>query len=232
MLTTKSPGNQTIAQRLADVAHQVPVIILQNGLGVEQPFLELGYTQLYRGVLFSTAQTTAATVARFKPVTASPIGIVRGDAAICQTLVETLHTDLFPFVTSPDITTVAWRKTITNCVFNAVCPLLEVDNGIFHRDARAQDIARTITDECLVVAQAHGIHLHAGDIMDNISRISRASDGQWISTLQDIRQGRATEIDTLNVAIARLADDAGLGDRVPTTRMLGELIRLKSALPR
>ena len=61
-------------------------------------------------------------------------------------------------------------------------------------------------------------------------QISRSSDGQLISTYQDILAGRPTEIDTLNFAISRQADSLQLSHLVTETKLLGELVQLKSRL--
>jgi 2-dehydropantoate 2-reductase len=63
--------------------------------------------------------------------------------------------------------------------------------------------------------------------MESILLISRASDGQFISTLQDIRNHRPTEIATLNLAIAGMA---GTEQTIIQTRLLGQLTLLKSQL--
>jgi len=123
---------------------------------------------------------------------------------------------------------VIWEKAIANSVFNSVCPLLEADNGIFHRNEAALAIARNIIAECVAIAALKGVALQAQNVENTLLRISRLSDGQLISTLQDIRNGRPTEIDTLNGAIAGMADQLGRSDMVSGTRLLGELTKIKA----
>src|SRR5690606_37550336 len=130
------------------------------------------------------------------------------------------------------IQSVIWKKAIINCVFNSVCPLLDIDNGIFHRNSDALALARRVIAECLVVAEANGVILRLCDIENSLLKISRVSEGQAISTLQDIRSRRRTEIDTLNPEIVRIAAQLELQNAVPETRLLGELIRIKSELAR
>ncbi|RFZ84203.1 hypothetical protein DYU05_00805 [Mucilaginibacter terrenus] len=38
------------------------------------------------------------------------------------------------------------------CVFNSVCPLLEVDNGAFYREPAAMKLAERIIEECAIMA--------------------------------------------------------------------------------
>ncbi len=230
VLTNKSYGNRQLAEALRHKAGHSPVVLLQNGWEVEQPFIDLHYPTVYRCVLFVTAQTVGEHAVRFKPVSVSPIGIVRGTVAGLEKVVSLLDTPRFQFRAEDDIETVVWRKAVINCVFNSICPLLDVDNGIFHRHEAALTIARRVIAECVAVAGAKGIRLDAGEVEQNLLRISRSSDGQLISTLQDIKHGRETEIDTLNLAIARMAEGLGMREAVRETALLGELTKIRSQL--
>ncbi|MBS1663256.1 MAG: 2-dehydropantoate 2-reductase [Bacteroidetes bacterium] len=230
VLTTKSYGNEGIAETLTGKTGRSPVVILQNGLGVEEPFLRAGFDLLYRCVLFATSQYKDKGDVTFKPVTASPIGVVEGRAELLEEIVAALHTPVFPFAASGEIRKIVWTKTIANCVFNSVCPLLETDNGVFHRNPEALRLAKEMIAECVAVAGLEGIRLSAEEVTERLLLISKSSDGQFISTLQDIRNKRPTEIDTLNFAIARAAAAKGREELAPITKALGELVRLKSGL--
>ncbi len=63
-------------------------------------------------------------------------------------------------------------------------------------------------------------------------RISEASDGQLISTLQDIRIGRPTEIEFLNLEIVHVAASLQPKVYLPRTELLGKMILAKSLQPR
>ena len=230
VLTSKSYGNRQLAETLRQKAGNSPIVLLQNGLEVELPFTEPDYPSVYRCVLFVTAQTVGEDAVRFKPVSVSPIGIVRGTQAGLHEVVSLLDTARFQFNAANDIETIVWKKAVINCVFNSVCPLLDIDNGIFHRNEAALAIAKRIITECVAVAGAKGVHLDAAEVEQNLLRISRSSDGQLISTLQDIKNGRQTEIDTLNLAVARMAKELGMEGAVRETALLGELTKIKSGL--
>jgi 2-dehydropantoate 2-reductase len=228
VLATKSFGNARLASILQNKIDRFPLVILQNGLGVEQPFLTAGFRHIYRCVLFVTSQVMEDGLVRFKPVSVCPVGTINGTGPELKTVVSMLNTPEFSFGIEEDIQPVIWRKAIVNSVFNSVCPLLDVDNGIFHREERALEIAKGIIAECLEVAKACGVVLTITEVSNSLLQISRASDGQLISTLQDIRRGRPTEIGTLNLEIARLADFHNLVS--PQTKLLGELTAIRSSL--
>jgi 2-dehydropantoate 2-reductase len=230
VLANKSFGNRQLAQSLVDKTGHSPLVILQNGLDVEAPFLEAGFKDVYRCVLFATAQVEDEMMVRFKPVAASPIGVIEGRTEILSKVVETLSTPSFQFNAEASIQEVIWKKAIVNSAFNSICPLLEIDNGVFYRNEEALAIARQVIEECLLVAKAKGVQLELGEVLNLLLQISKSSDGQLISTLQDIKKHRPTEIDTLNMAIAAMADSMKIGERVAVTRALGKLIKIKETV--
>ena len=79
VITTKAHANNAIALKLKEKAATGPVVIMQNGVGVEKPFLDADFSPIYRCILYVTSQPTSAYDFTFRPVTASPIGIITGD---------------------------------------------------------------------------------------------------------------------------------------------------------
>ncbi|MPR37278.1 ketopantoate reductase [Cytophagaceae bacterium SJW1-29] len=228
VLANKSFGNEQLAVALKNKTGSSPIVLLQNGLGVERPFSAQSFPEIYRCVLFVTSQVIDETTVRFKPVAPCPVGIERGNTDRLQHIVRQLTTPHLVFESKAHIQHTIWKKAIVNCVFNSVCPLLETDNGIFHRSGPAMQIARRVIAECAGIANAEGILLTSNDLEEGVLQISRASDGQLISTLQDIRAGRRTEIDTLNFELAGMAGELGLVHDIEATMLLGELTRLKA----
>jgi len=74
--------------------------------------------------------------------------------------------------------------------------------------------------------------LEADEVVERLLLISKSSDGQLISTLQDINNKRPTEIETLNFEIVNIARRLNKENAVAETKLLGELTRLKSELSR
>ena len=232
VLTNKSYGNRQLAEKLSNKTGNSPLVILQNGLNIEQPFLEAGFKHLYRCVLFTSCQQAAANTVQFKPVNVSRLGIVSGNETVLTAITVQLNNPYLQFSAVDDIQPVIWTKAIVNSVFNSVCPLLETDNGIFTRNVTALNMAQRVITECVSIATAKGIFLQISNIMDTLLMISRSSSGQLISTYQDILNKRETEIETLNFAFVHIAEQLKLPAAVAETRLLGELVQLKSAISR
>jgi 2-dehydropantoate 2-reductase len=228
VVTTKSYANKAIATTLVKKGFSGPIVILQNGLGVENPFIESGFTGIYRCVLYATAQIISENEVTFRSIASCPIGIVQGnkiDLAKCVNLLMASH---FPFHAEDNIQHDIWKKAIINSVFNSICPLLEVDNGIFVRDEKVAQLAKEIVGECLVLAEAKGVSLAEPELMEQILRISNGSAGVLISTLQDIRNGRETEIESLNLEMAQMTSFIKPQIALTRTEFLGKMVLAKS----
>jgi 2-dehydropantoate 2-reductase len=232
VLTNKSFGNENLSQALRGKIDNTPVVVMQNGLNVEQPFIDNAFPEIYRCVLFATCQIISQSSLRFKPVSVSVVGTIKGSGSDLNNIIEHLDNPNFPFKAVTDIQTIIWKKTIANCVLNSICPLLDIDNGIFHRNEAALAIATRVIQECIVIAKETGISLGADEVLESLLLISKSSDGQLISTLQDIRNKRETEIETLNFSIVNIAMKLNKENLVPNTKLLGELTKLKSQLSR
>ncbi len=226
LIATKTFANTQIAQKLRGIKGDFSIVLLQNGLNIERPFKN--FSKVYRCVLFSTSQVTGDNQVRFKTVAASPIGNLKGKNEGLDNLIRQISSPEFEFCEEPSIIKYVWTKAIINCVFNTICPLLEIDNGIFHRNSDTKNLAKEIIGECVSLAEVEGIFLDKKEIMENLMLISQKSDGQLISTYVDILNKRQTEIESLNLEIAKIAEEVGQAELVKNTRLLGQLILTKS----
>jgi len=231
VVTAKAFANAEISKAILRSRSIGSVILLQNGLAVERPFIEAGFQDIYRGVLYVTGERVAANRVSFHAVKPSVIGVVKGSHDCLQKILSSLTTTPFPFEKTDAIETAVWKKAVVNCAFNSLCPVLDVNNGVFARDGEALALAMEVIGECLEVAERVGISLNKATIVDQILQISSGSN-HFISTLQDIRNGRPTEIDCLNLEVARIAASLDPEIRVPRTELLGRLISLKSRIAR
>ncbi|MFW9770210.1 MAG: ketopantoate reductase family protein, partial [Candidatus Thorarchaeota archaeon] len=99
VITAKSYANETIATKLGKKTKQSPIVVMQNGLGVEQPFIDAGYAEIYRCILFVTSQMNGEYQIRYRPITTSLIGVIKGSEQSLLKIVEVLNTPGFPFST-------------------------------------------------------------------------------------------------------------------------------------
>jgi 2-dehydropantoate 2-reductase len=227
IISTKSYANKAIALELKDKAGAGPVVIMQNGIGVEKPFLDADFSPIFRCILYVTSQAKSEYEFSFRPITSSPIGIVNGNESGLRECVAELSTGGFPFRFEANIQREIWKKAIINSVFNSICPLIDVDNGVFARDEGTANLARQVVRECVTLTNRLNMGLTESELMEQIMIISKGSN-QLISTLQDIKSGRQTEIEFLNLEIARVAASMQPGLHLPRIELLGKMILAKS----
>lgn len=231
VIATKAYSNASLAKHLKHAGITSPLVLLQNGLNVERPFLECGFPEVYRGVLYVVSEGDLGAGFRFHPVAASPIGIVEGTWGEFHRCLAVLGSPGFPFRAEENIQREVWTKVTVNCVFNAVCPLVDFDNSLFEREEGARQLARGIISESVGLAERLGIPMSFDDLYARVLQISSRST-QAISTLQDLRAGRETEIEFLNLELARLGRSLEPQHALPLVEGLGRLIELKSKLSR
>jgi 2-dehydropantoate 2-reductase len=229
VVTAKSVANESLAQVMKARSFQGPLCVLQNGLHVENPFLQVGITELYRGVLYVTGKKVGEQRVLLRAIQSSLVGVIAGSENGLTECIEQIDTELMPFSVTKNIQECVWEKTIVNCAFNSICALLEVDNGVFSRNPSCMKMAESVVHECIQVANREGVSLQKESVMQKIMRVSMGSRHP-ISTLQDIRRRVQTEIESLNLAVARAAENLCPAVPVPVTRLLGELVQQKSAL--
>src|SRR5690606_37882012 len=125
-VAVKSYANDAVATALRGAKINGSIVILQNGLGVEKPFLDLDCDGVCRCVLYMASQTIGPAETTFRSIASCPIGVVTGDAESAARCAEALTTRHFPFHPTPEIQRDVWKKAIINAVFNSICPLLEI----------------------------------------------------------------------------------------------------------
>lgn len=68
------------------------------------------------------------------------------------------------------------RRPLRICVFNSICPQLEIDNGIFHRSDQVLLLAKSVVKECVSISKVAGVQLSEAEIIESILQISKISD--------------------------------------------------------
>jgi 2-dehydropantoate 2-reductase len=92
------------------------------------------------------------------------------------------------------------------------------------------NLGEKVISECVKIANLSNVEISEMDVLKSVLMISKMSNGQLISTLQDINNKRKTEIETLNFAVVAIAQKLGKEHEVTQTKLLGELTKMKADL--
>ena len=125
---------------------------------------------------------------------------------------------------SRNIAADVWHKLVINCVVNPITTILGCDvGGIVN--PQLDPLKQLVIDECLAVAAMQGVTLEPGLLTEIDDRFRPSHNIN--STLQDLRRGRATEIDYLNGAVAALGARSGVN--CPVNAALTSIIKAREA---
>ena len=222
-LTTKVPDSADALRPIAPlVRDDTTILCLQNGIGSER----IARTALgNRGVVLRG-------VTQFGAIFKSP-GLIqfmaRGytlidDSERSARIAAVLSAAGLDCRISPHIGADVWHKLVINCVVNPITTILGCDvGGIVN--PQLDPLKQLVIDECLAVAATQGVTLEPGLLTEIDDRFRPSHNIN--STLQDLRRGRATEIDYLNGAVAALGARSGVN--CPVNAALTSIIKAMEA---
>lgn len=126
-----------------------------------------------------------------------------------------------PVRRASDYRSMLWEKMVWNAPFNAICALTGQRAGAAVE--RMEDLVRAAMIEVIAVARAEGAEISeaTADAMIALTRAEFPLTEP--SMLQDVRAGRATEVDILQGAVVERGRRAGVD--TPVLRTLAALVR-------
>lgn len=116
-----------------------------------------------------------------------------------------------------------WKKLILNAATLPTAALTGMNAGVLTACADTHALITDIARESVVVAQALGYEIDPQERVDAIHALLEKAGPSKASMLQDFEAGRRTEIDVINGAVVRAADDVGVD--VPLNRACVQLVK-------
>lgn len=126
---------------------------------------------------------------------------------------------------SSDVLSSIWSKVAFNAVLNPLCTITNSSVAAVGKSVDFQKMANQIIEEIILVAKSESINLQQEKIINMIKKaIDPQMSGHHLpSMLQDMQNGRKTEIDHLNGMIVSKGEKQGLS--VPYNKLICHLIR-------
>ena len=144
-------------------------------------------------------------------------------------LTSTLEAADIPSRATRTILVALWAKVLYNCALNGLSTLLEVPYGRLPKHPIARRMIESVIGEAYRVAEAHHVALEPSQASAYLellfARLIPDTAAHQPSMLQDLRRGRPSEIEALNGALVRLAQQAGLS--APTNALITRLVHAK-----
>ena len=234
LLTTKSYDTPLAIKDISSLKNcTCPVVSMQNGCGnIEQLIGEFGVERSL-GARVITGFEIAGTARVRITVSADDVhigGSVGGTIPEQASLIaESIAAAGLPCIAVENVHQSLFAKLLYNCALNPLGAVLEVNYGALAEHDQTRAIMDRVIEETFAVVNTMGIHLpwHSPKEYQAFfyQTLIPATYGHRPSMLQDLEQGKPTEVD----ALVGYVSEHGRQKNIPTPYcdLLGSLIRYK-----
>lgn len=201
------------------------VLTLQNGLyNIERITRITGKNRVLGGTTAHGATQLSHTHIRHAGSGETVIGALPGEQVLQVNAVGDLlnRTGVKTRVTD-DVNGALWSKLFINAAINPLTALTRLPNGEIAECSELVDVQRRVVEEACAVAKQKGILIHFPDPVAKVMEVCKATATNRSSMLQDILNGKKTEIDYINGAI--VAEGASCGVATPYNQILTRLVK-------
>ena len=234
LITVKSYDTRAAVTAVAPLIDENTLVCsYQNGLGNAEIIAEtagwrrtVGARAIY-GVWLPEPGTAEVTVI----ANPTALGVYSPDAPAdrVREIAEAMNASGVPTVYTDSIATVLWGKVAYNCALNPLSALLDVPYGALLDTEHTRAIMRDVIHELYAVGQAMNVCLDPPtpeayvDVL--FDKLIPPTAKHYASMREDFRLKRRTEIDALNGAICRYAENKAIA--CPANLMLTRLVHAR-----
>ena len=208
LVTTKASDTLTALQQLGDrLTPDTLIVLLQNGLGHQQQVAEA----FPDCAIFAGSTTDGAWQQTFLHIHRAGCGLTRFGAlnerahqpGYRQRLQTLLHLDTLQAEESPDILPVLQQKVAINSAINGLTVLYNCANGELLKPELQQHLARLCAETEAILASEgfpnpNSDCQHQPWLLEQVNQVLAATGSNISSSLQDVRNGRPTELGYIN----------------------------------
>ena len=234
LLTVKSYDTKDMITHYVNIFGKPCLTVsLQNGLGNLETIAEiLGRDKAIGGrVIFGAELVEPGCVKVTVYADKVVLGSLKGGVPLkkVKEISEFFDKSGISTTSTEEIETFIWGKVLYNSALNALSCLLEVKYGTLLENFQAKTIMEDIVRELFTVMQKKGVVAGWKDA-DEYSRelfehLIPSTYDHFSSMLQDIRNGKNTEIDALNGKVVAMAEEMGVD--LPVNRVITSLVKAK-----
>ncbi len=233
LVCTKTTANKDTAKNLYEnreiLSENGKIVILQNGWGNDEPFLEyFDKNTIFQARVITGFAREERNVSRITVHTAPLLfGSLYGkDTSHLKVLADAINASGIESDVTDTLSEALWSKMLYNTTLNPLGAILNVPYGKLAKSDSSRAIMEHLIDETYKVMEAYGYKSFSATADDYkkvfYEKLIPDTQEHRSSTLQDIEKKIHTEIDTLNGCIVKMAQKKGF--EVPTHRMICELI--------
>lgn len=216
LIGTKATHNTELAPLIRQAAAPgARVVLLQNGLGVEEQ-LRLALRDdlhLLGGLCFICVNRQAPGVIRHQALGLINLGYHSGPPGSAAQVIAAEGAALFNAAgidSQPmeDVAQARWQKLVWNVPYNGLSVLLQASTRALMKDPASRALIRDLMDEVILGAQACGLVLPA-DYADHLLRVTDQMPDYWPSMHHDHVHRRPLELQAIYAEPLARAQRAG-----------------------
>jgi len=225
LITVKSYDTETaIAQTIPLLGKDTMVLSLQNGLGNVEKIEQV----IERNRILAGVTTHGAIFSKPGAIIHTGIGktilgeLTRIPSKRLEDIVHVFNEAGIETSASTDIVKELWSKTIINSSINPITAVFQCNNGYLLKNPLLEKMVEYICTESTTIANQDEIPLNTVEMIERTREVIAQTSKNYSSMLQSIRQGKKTEIDSINGALARYGKYHGIA--TPLNSILVTLI--------
>ena len=220
---TTAAATKSIAHLITD---HTPILTVQTGIGnIETMSKITSQENIVGGVTYHGATSLHGSKVRHAGSGETLIGELNGGKTErVAHLTEAFNSSGIQTKLSENIEGDIWAKALVYSAINPLTAILRLKNGQLIEKMESIAVAKRLIDEGKLVAHELAVQLPQLDLYDRLLEVCNKTAENLSPMLQDILNGRTTEIDALNGAIYSMGKLKGVP--APVHQTMTELVRL------
>ncbi len=224
LVTVKAYSTRVVARELRSrVGERSAVLTIQNGLGnVEVLSRWLGKRVLAGSTTEASLRLGSGSI-EYTGKGLTLVGELDGKRSErVSNVVRMFKSAGFQSLVASHVRNVVWSKAVLNSAINPVSALTRLRNGRLDRVKGGKELMIAVLEEGVRVATAEGVILNLAYLSKLLSKVLRSTAENRSSMLQDVLNGRNTEVRELNGFIVKLGHEHRIG--TPINELLLTLV--------
>lgn len=206
----KTTANHQLASLLKPILHENSLVVLiQNGLGVEEKLAEeLPHTNIAGGLAFICSQKNSPGIISHLDLGRINLGLYRGN----KEQLEQVCTDFCKAGVDAHVAEslgyARWHKLVWNVPFNGMCVVLNSNTDHLMEDESIRELSHDMMQEVVEAAQKCGYNLD-NDLPHKMINMTMKMEPYAPSMKLDFDNKRALEVEAIYSAPVKAAQKAG-----------------------
>ncbi|MFX3674201.1 MAG: ketopantoate reductase family protein [Paenisporosarcina sp.] len=202
---------------LQHTSSDTPLLFIQNGLGHLKWMGQLENKRLYIGTIEHGAMKQNDWTVLHKGIGSLNLAPLYPTEENHEEIFSSTYEN-FPVVWGNDAHFLVLRKTILNACINPLTALLQIKNGDLVKNTNAANLLQKVYEEIMSVFPEMKPHI----TLKVVQQLCEKTGENYSSMLQDMQQGKKTEIETIAGSLLQVANERQ--KEIPTLATIYKLI--------